>query len=169
MTNISLDAIKDGKYVIQQGNTVSHFHTDPKLFEQTNVKNTLEIGMFVYMDTDGLFKPALAVSRRQANVQGIVYEFLGDNKVYIKHNHGHIYYRHPLPPEWYAEVDGKVDEKAPLFIKIPGMLGNPLYLSDTIPGGMRNSPTTNYTVQVGYRTEYGFYYKPEPYCCNDDM
>jgi hypothetical protein len=159
----------DGRYVSQRGKTVSHFHTDPKLFVQENVKSLLDVGMFVYMDVDGLFKPAIATSRRKANVQGVVYEIIGNNKVYIKHNHGHIYFREPLPPSWYAEVDGKVDEKAPLFIKVPALLGNPLYLSDTIPGGMRNSPPLQYVVQVGYRTEYGFYYKPEPFCCADDI
>jgi hypothetical protein len=167
MSDIDLSAIKSGRYVLQRGGTEAHFHTDPKLFEQENVANDLKPGMLVYMDTDGKFKPAIAISQRQSNIQGIVYSLIGNDKVYIKHNHGHMFFRHPLPPDWFFTIDGKVVEDSPLFEKVPNTLGNTLYLSDTIPGGLMSNPPLNdmFVVLAGYRTEYGFYFKPEPYCC----
>lgn len=164
---IDTSAILDGSFVLQSDKTVGHFHTDPKLFHQVNVQETLKIGQFVYLDTDGLYKPAIATTQRSSNVQGIVYSFVGNDEVYIKHTPGHMFYRHPLPPEWFAEIDGVVQENAPLFSHIPNLLGHPVYLSDVHAGGMMTNPPSNnkYVVLVGYRTDYGFYFKPEPYCC----
>ena len=73
-----------------------------------------------------------------------------------------------MPQDWFFTIDGKVEETAPLFSNIPNTLGNPLYLSDSVPGAMMSSAPINkkYVVMVGFRTEYGFYYKPEPYCCD---
>jgi hypothetical protein len=166
--SINTDSILSGDLVLQRAKTTSHYHTDPKLIEQIGCKTMLRSGMLVYLDKDGYYKPAIALCQRSCNIIGVVISFVGEDKFYLKHNHGHMYYREPLPPDWFFTIDGKVDEFAPLFEKIPNTLGNPVYLSDTVPGGMMSSPPINnkYVVQAGYRTEYGFYFKPEPFCCD---
>lgn len=167
MSNINTDSIISGDIVLQRAKTTSHYHTDPKLIEQEGCKSFLKPGMLIYLDKDGYYKPAIATCQRSCNIIGILISFVGEDKFYLKHNHGHMSYREPLPPDWFFTIDGKVDEWAPLFEKIPNTLGNPVYLSDTVPGGMMSSPPLNdkYVVQAGYRTEYGFYFKPEPFCC----
>jgi hypothetical protein len=167
MSNINTDSIISGDIVLQRAKTTSHYHTDPKLIEQVGCKTMLKPGMLVCIDKDGVYKPAIATCQRYCNIIGIVISFVGDDAFYLKHNHGHMSYREPLPPDWFFTIDGKVDEMAPLFEKIPNTLGNPVYLSDTVPGGMMSSPPLNnkFVVQAGYRTEYGFYFKPEPFCC----
>lgn len=166
--SINTDAIISGELVLQRAKTNSHYHTDPKLIEQEGCKTILKPGMLVYIDKDEIYKPAIATCQRSCNIIGVVVSFVGNDKFYLKQNHGHMYYREPLPPDWFFTIDGKVDELAPLFEKIPNTLGNPVYLSDTVPGGMMSSPPINnkYVVQAGYRTEYGFYFKPEPFCCD---
>lgn len=168
MSLINTNPILSGDLVLQRAKTTSHYHTDPKLIEQPGCKSFLKSGMLVFIDKDGIYKPAIATCQRSCNIIGVVMSFIGSDKFYLKQNHGHMYYREPLPPDWFFTIDGKVDDLAPLFEKIPNTLGNPVYLSDSVPGGMMSSPPINnkYVVQAGYRTEYGFYFKPEPFCCD---
>lgn len=165
MARIDTSVYLNNEFILQNGNTVNHYHGDPKLIEQDGCQASLLIGDFVYLDSDGIYKKAIANSRKSSNVQGIVWSFVGDNKFYLKHNHGHMFYRHPLPKYWFnLDIDGNVDEKSPLYSYIPSLLGNPLYLSDITPGRMTTNPPSTYIFMLGYRTEYGFYYKPEPQC-----
>lgn len=169
MVKIDTSAIREGKYILQQSKSSAfHFHNDPKIIIQENVKNNLEIGDLVYLDQDGKYKKALAsdTNKNISYVVGIVYDILGDDKFLLKVSEGHMMYRNPLPESWYAKVDGKVIENGVLYEKVPALLGKPLFLSDTEPGKMQRAPpiSKKYIRLIGYRTEYGFYFKPEPYC-----
>lgn len=158
MPNINIDKTKN------------HFHTDPKLIEQTNVSNDLLIGQLVYLDEDGLYKPAIATDRLKSNIQGIVWSFIGKNQFYLSMEPKPLFYRFPFIPNWFSNDFDGLNENAPLYSQIPAPLGHKVYLSESIPGGMSATPPSDIklTVIVGYRTEYGLLYRPEPFCCGID-
>jgi hypothetical protein len=161
--------------------TKNHFHQDPKLIEQINCSTTLMIGQIVYQDHDGVYKPAQAITRHTCNVQGVVWSFIGQNKFYLKTEPGPMYYKFPFIPDWFVkDVYNHVYENAIIYKNIPGAIGEKVYLSHTIPGGMMADPfktktiydyyvdvlgfNPKYSVLIGYRTDYGLLYRPEPYC-----
>jgi hypothetical protein len=149
--------------------TIGHIHTDPKLIQQTNCKNTLKIGMLVYVDPyDELYKPALSTPIEiTSNVLGVVWGFVGANKFYLRTLPGPMEYRFPLTKD-YFNMNGKViDELSPNNDLIPGDLGDRLWLSETQEGRMQSTKPLggNITLMVGYKTKYGFVYQPKYICC----
>lgn len=164
--------------------TKNHFHQDPKLIQQIDAASTLMIGQIVYLDHDGLYKPAEATSRLKSNVQGVVWSFIGQNEFYLKTEPGPLQYRLPFIPDWFfKDMYNIVSENSILYKYIPGAIGEKVYLSHTIPGGLMTDPyiskmtydyyvnvlhfNPKYSVLIGYRTEYGLLYRPESYCLFD--
>ncbi len=131
--------------------SISHFHLDPKLIQQTDAKTTLDIGKFVYLDTDGIYKLAISNGTEiQANVQGYVWSFVGNDAFYLKSGFGPLEYRFPLPGDF----------------SIPGNVGDELYLSASSYGDMQTTTPSAYGFIVGYKTDYGMLYRPDPlFCC----
>lgn len=151
--------------------SINHFHTDPILVYQPYVRNTLQIGQLVYLDSSNFYKPAIATSRVKSNVQGIVWHFVNRDYVYIKTQPGPLFYRFPFVPNWFVKADGVIQENALLYSKVPGSMGEKLFLSDTIPGGMTNFlPKSNlYRTLVGIKTDYGVLFRIEPYCVGNSF
>ena len=160
--------------------TKNHFHQDPKLIVQEKAAKTLMIGQIVYLDDDMIYKPAIATSRQKCNIQGVVWSFVGKNEFYLKTEPGPMYYKFPFVPTWFVtDAYNVVYENALLYQNIPGAIGEKVYLSNTVPGGLMSDPYKSltifnsvsfdhkYSVLIGYRTEYGLLYRPEPYCYID--
>lgn len=153
--------------------TIGHIHTDPRIIYQPDAQETLEIGMLVYLDCDGVFKPALAVPEK-SELAGVVWSFEGPHNFYLHQGDGPMLYRFPLTPEFFSsDGDGRVRENAPDPILIPGHLGDLLYLSPTEPGRMTHVRPTGIDeceVVVGKKMQYGFLYQPgDPVCCSNKI
>ena len=149
--------------------TIGHIHTDPRIIYQPNAQNDLEIGQIVYLDCDGIFKPALATPEK-SNIAGVVWSFEGANHFYLHQGDGPMMYRFPLTKEFFTtDIDGRVIEDIPDPIKVPGQLGELLYLSPTEPGALTYIAPTDpdhCIVVVGKKMRYGFLYQPgERSCC----
>ncbi len=82
--------------------TVSHFHTDPKLIEQIGSETDLKVGQVVYLDTDGFYKPAMAVSEQQQNIQGIIWDFKKQDGFLLKFEPGPYSYRFALTKDFFT-------------------------------------------------------------------
>ena len=129
--------------------SISHFHVDPKLIKQIGASSTLSIGQLVYLDTDGLYKPALAVSEQMSNIQGIVWSFVGADSFYLKSEPSQLSYRLPFTKDYFNTFpNGKVNPVSINNTKIPGDLGAKVYLSETVPGGLQSTPATNLNYNV---------------------
>ena len=153
--------------------TIGHIHTDPRIIYQPDAKETLEIGMVVYLDCDGVFKPALAVPEK-SDVAGVIWSFEDVHHFYLHQGDGPMLYRFPLTPDYFSkDSDGRVRENAPDITLIPGNLGDPLYLSPDNPGRLTHVKPTGINeceVQVGIKMAYGFLYQPStPNCCNNKI
>jgi hypothetical protein len=151
--------------------TIGHIHTDPRIIYQVDAQESLEVGQLVYLDCDGIFKPALAVPGK-SQVAGVVWSFEGPHHFYLHQGDGPMLYRFPLTPEFFTtDSNGRVQEDSPEPTKIPGKLGQELYLSDTVPGGITHVAPTGLDVCkviVGKKMAYGFLYHTEPpECCQD--
>jgi len=149
--------------------TVGHSHTDPRLIQQNGCTSTLSIGQVVYLDADGIYKPARSSAIDESNIQGIVWSFVGNNQFYLKTSIGPLRYRFPYTKNFFNTTGlGKVDEYSPLNTKFPGNIGGKLYLSETIPGELQSEEPTYLPVIVGYKTSYGMIYRPDiNTCCNN--
>jgi len=136
--------------ISQRDKTISHFHTDPKFIAQPLSSQILSVGQFVFLDTDGVYKPAISNATEQmANVIGYVWSLEADG-FYLKMGYGPMEYRFPIP----------------LTLEVPGNLGDEVYLSATVPGGMQTTAPTGYPLVVGYKTDYGMLYRACPtFCC----
>lgn len=154
---------------IHKDKTIGHIHTDPKLIIQPNCKSILSIGMLVYLNPNNeLYLPAISTDEEiTSNVQGIIWNFVGDDKFLLKILPGPMEYRFPLPKEFF-NISGNTI--TPNITYIPGNYGDRLWLSETKPGRMQsNKPTfPNIPLIVGYKTPYGFLYQPKYICCSDD-
>jgi hypothetical protein len=147
--------------------TIGHFHIDPVFVPQVSAADTLEAGQILYLDNDGLYKPALAVEDKQINIVGIVWD-ITPTGFYLRTTPGPMQYRLPLPASYFnLDVNGRPDENNPNTAKIPGNFGQKLYLSETIPGGLQLDKPA-FAVIVGYKTKYGFIYRPDlAQCCEE--
>jgi len=133
--------------------TISHSHTDPKLLYQANAEQTFNIGDIIYLDVDNIYKLAQAIDGQKQNVQGVIWSFPTPDSFYLRIAPGPFEYRIPL-------------EQSFIDSRIPGGIGAELWLSDVSPGRMVNlKPDTLYDVFIGYKTDYGFLYRPELYIC----
>jgi len=149
--------------------TVSHLHTDPKLITQIGCQSTLKVGQFVYLDTDDLYKPGLSGSSKQKTfIHGYVWSFIDEDHFYLRMSVGPVKYRFPFGPEFFlTNGDGTVDEYNVNPFKIPGNIGDRLWLSETEPGGVQIFKPKVWPLAVGFKTEFGLYYRPDTiFCCN---
>ena len=144
---------------ISKNKNLNHYHTDPKLIHQINCKNTLHLGSIVYLDTDYNYKLAYSDSNSDnmttSLVQGVVYGFKGNDYFYLKINPGPMEYKYPLDKKFF-NYDG-----TPSDLYIPGNIGSTLWLSEYIPGKLQSVQPTNNPVIIGYKTDYGFLYRPK--------
>lgn len=161
--------------------TVGHYHIDPKLIIQEDASSTLEVGMMVYLDSDGLYKPAVAIPTEpeKSNVCGVVWDFEGPDQFYLRQGATPLMYRHPLGPDWFEkDSNGRVREEAPSPSLIPGDMGAYLYLSPSNPGYLTHIPpyedqTTQCecnelcSVVVGIKQQYGWFYDPSVNTCQN--
>jgi hypothetical protein len=144
--------------------TISHYHTDPKLIEQENIGLVFTPGQLLYLDDDGVYKLAIATSEKESNVIGMVWSILGPNHIYLKVEPTPCQYDLPLGENWFnVSGDGKVVINSPNDSKIPGSIGQILFLSETVAGGIQDEAPNiaGSTFIVGYKTKYGFLYRPE--------
>lgn len=147
-----------------------HIHTDPKLILQANCTTELKPGQPVYYD-EQLQKYLPAISERsnvkKSFIQGIVWGFIGTDKFYLRVQPGPMEYRMPLTAEYFTALKPSVIVNNSL---IPGDYGSPLWLSESVPGGLSaDPPLTGPKVIIGYKTDYGFIYRPKSIvCCSDD-
>ncbi len=150
--------------------TISHFHTDPIFIEQIGAGSSLIAGQFVYLDTDNFYKPAIALTEKESNVQGYVWSFVGSDAFYLKTDNGPMRYRFPFTRDFFNnDINGRIDEYSPNILKIPGSLGEKLYLSETEAGSVQTTQTSLYKVIIGYKTDYGIMYnlKHKEPCCDN--
>lgn len=161
--------------------TVGHYHIDPKLIIQEDASSTLEVGMMVYLDSDGLYKPAVAIPTEpeKSNVCGIVWDFEGPDQFYLRQGATPLMYRHPLGPDWFEkDSNGRVREEAPSPSLIPGDMGAYLYLSPSNPGYLTHIPPYEdqstqcecnelCSVVVGIKQQYGWFYDPSVNTCQN--
>ena len=147
--------------------TVGHYHSDPVLIYQNNAKYDLKIGCPVYLDyTTNAYKLASANQIISANVIGVVWKFIGNNKFYLKMNSGPMKYKLPLGIDYFNKDEfGTVIENSPNNLLIPGNYGTTLWLSDSVPGGLQTTRPLFNTVIIGYKTEYGYLYRPKIIRC----
>jgi hypothetical protein len=148
--------------------TVSHFHTDPKLISQVGCKFSLKVGRFIYLDADGIYKLALSsASEIESNIQGYVWSFLDNDNFYLKSGIGPASYRFPLEPDFFdTDINGHVIENQVNALMVPGALGDRIWLSETVPGAIQSDRPSSYPVSLGFKTEYGFMYRPDViFCC----
>ena len=133
--------------------TISHSHSDPKIIEQIGAKNSFIIGDLVYLDVDNIYKLALSVDDQKQNIQGVIWSFPTPDSFYLRIAPGPFEYRFPIEQNFIDNF-------------IPGNVGDRLWLSNTNPGKMVNTKTGgDFEVFVGYKTDYGFLYRPELYIC----
>lgn len=131
----------------QRDKSISHFHLDPKYILQK--PTGLCLGQFVFLDIDGLYKPAISTSEQQSNVQGFVYA-KDIEGFWLKSGYGPIEYRFPVDDTF----------------SVPGTLGDEVFLSATVSGGMQATQPATWPFIVGYKTDYGLLYRPDPvFCC----
>jgi hypothetical protein len=152
---------------MQADKTISHYHTDPKIIEQKNI-GFYTVGLMMYLDEDGVYKRAIANSIKSSRIAGMVWKRYGPDKISLRVEPTPCFYEYPLGKRFfYTTSDGKVDPLAPNWDYIPGLPGRLLYLSETKPGRMQQSPPSNenYKVIVGYKTEDGFIFRPERLLC----
>jgi len=150
--------------------TIGHLRPDPKLIYQPGIKSELEIGMVVYQDCDGDYKPALAKPGKSI-VSGIVWDFQGEDYFFLHQGDGPMMYRFPLTKDYFdTDSNGKIREDAPDTTLIPGEFGQFLYLSDTDPGRLTHvAPVTSQDscrVIIGKKQQYGFLYQPSERFCD---
>jgi hypothetical protein len=148
--------------------TISHFHTDPKLISQIGCKFSLKVGQFVYLDHDGIYKLALSSATEiESNVQGYVWSFLDNDNFYLKIGIGPAFYRFPLESDFFdTDINGNVIENQVKNLKVPGNLGDRIWLSETVPGEIQSFRPSSYPVCLGFKTAYGFMYRPDViFCC----
>lgn len=150
--------------------TIGHFHTDPKLIEQTNAQSELEIGQVVYQDCNGKYLPAEACANKSI-VCGVVWDFEGPNHFYLRQGDTPLMYRFPLTKDFFlVDANGRVREDSPDPTKIPGDYGQFLYLSDTNPGWYSHvTPTSvgSCKVILGKKQKYGWLYQPSERTCHE--
>jgi hypothetical protein len=146
---------------MQADKTKNHFHIDIKYIDQ--IPNGLNQGQFVYVDTTGEYKLAISsTDKSKSNVQGVVWSLL-ESGFFIKTSFGPLKYREPFGPEYYnKDENGNAIELEPISSLIPGDLGDRLWLSSVIPGGMQ---TQESNILLGYKTNFGMIYRPEFVWC----
>lgn len=150
--------------------TIGHMHTDPILIEQIGARSTLQVGQVVFVDSDGIYKPAMAVEDKQRDIEGVVWSFVGNDAFLLRVSPGPMQFRLPLTRDFFnQDGNGRIIENSPNDAKIPGTLGQKLYLSATVPGGLQATRPTSHALIVGYKTDYGFMYRPDLVECCDPV
>lgn len=136
---------------------------DPKLIYQLNAINTLQIGQLVYLDlNDNEYKPAIASSLQASFARGYVTGFFGNDKFYLQSDISFASYNDPLPDSWYnyypaTSIVNPLDVK---ITKVPGNVGDALYVSESISGSFQSTIPSGNVSLVGYKTLGGFMFRP---------
>jgi hypothetical protein len=160
--------------VSRRGKTEGPLKHDAKLIQQESASSTLEVGQLVYLDDDGLYKPAIASlgTPKTSIVVGVVWSFEGPNQFYLQQTDSPLFYRFPLTKDYFeVDTNGRVRENAPNAVKIPGNLGDYLYLSHVTPGGLSHVAPYDDLCQVivGTKQPYGWLYQPNLNSCTVEI
>lgn len=136
---------------------------DLKFITQANANLILHVGDVVYLDNDGLYKPSIAISDKLSQIEGIIWRFVTNIGFWLLIEERDIKYRLPLSKKFFNyDESGRINEHS-VSAEIPGNVGDDLYVSETIPGGLQNTTPVIYASIVGTKTETGFAFHPFPY------